>query len=146
VFNFIGNTIEVLSAPQRTVDELNRFVSILREAQQEQQSAEAIASRVQKDAPSFSKLIELLPKNRAELYGFVAVILAAAQLVTQPPQPSNTTVSVTVNQVIQQVFVQPPSPGDAALKAESKGRKVGRNEPCPCGSEKKYKKCCGAVK
>ena len=22
--------------------------------------------------------------------------------------------------------------------------KVGRNEPCPCGSAKKYKKCCGA--
>lgn len=21
--------------------------------------------------------------------------------------------------------------------------KVGRNEPCPCGSGKKYKKCCG---
>jgi len=25
------------------------------------------------------------------------------------------------------------------------GRKVGRNEPCPCGSGKKYKKCCGSV-
>jgi len=25
-----------------------------------------------------------------------------------------------------------------------RGRKVGRNEPCPCGSGKKYKKCCGA--
>ena len=24
------------------------------------------------------------------------------------------------------------------------GRKVGRNDPCPCGSGKKYKKCCGA--
>jgi uncharacterized protein YchJ len=23
--------------------------------------------------------------------------------------------------------------------------KVGANEPCPCGSGKKYKKCCGAV-
>jgi len=23
--------------------------------------------------------------------------------------------------------------------------KVGRNEPCPCGSGKKYKKCCGGV-
>lgn len=22
-------------------------------------------------------------------------------------------------------------------------RKVGRNEPCPCGSGKKYKNCCG---
>ena len=24
--------------------------------------------------------------------------------------------------------------------------KVGRNDPCPCGSGKKYKKCCGASK
>lgn len=23
--------------------------------------------------------------------------------------------------------------------------KIGRNDPCPCGSGKKYKKCCGAV-
>ena len=25
------------------------------------------------------------------------------------------------------------------------GKKVGRNDPCPCGSGKKYKKCCGAA-
>lgn len=25
-----------------------------------------------------------------------------------------------------------------------KGDKIGRNDPCPCGSGKKYKKCCGA--
>ncbi|HHX50949.1 MAG TPA: hypothetical protein GX711_05890, partial [Clostridia bacterium] len=24
-----------------------------------------------------------------------------------------------------------------------KAREVGRNDPCPCGSGKKYKKCCG---
>lgn len=24
-----------------------------------------------------------------------------------------------------------------------KVKKIGRNEPCPCGSGKKYKKCCG---
>ena len=30
-------------------------------------------------------------------------------------------------------------PGAAAA-----GRKVGRNEPCPCGSGRKYKKCCGS--
>ena len=23
------------------------------------------------------------------------------------------------------------------------GRKIGRNEECPCGSGKKFKKCCG---
>lgn len=31
----------------------------------------------------------------------------------------------------------------AELEALKKKEKVGRNEPCPCGSGKKYKKCCG---
>ena len=32
---------------------------------------------------------------------------------------------------------------DTANKTVRKGKKVGRNDPCPCGSGKKYKKCCG---
>jgi hypothetical protein len=32
-------------------------------------------------------------------------------------------------------------PAEGPLRAEAK---VGRNDPCPCGSGKKYKKCCGA--
>ena len=51
-----------------------------------------------------------------------------------------------------------PAPGDgpkasdvvseaAAAVAKAKpvrtGPKVGRNDPCPCGSGKKYKQCCG---
>jgi preprotein translocase subunit SecA len=28
-------------------------------------------------------------------------------------------------------------------EAVAVGNKVGRNDPCPCGSGKKYKKCCG---
>lgn len=35
---------------------------------------------------------------------------------------------------------------DESVKAEPvrKGKKVGPNDPCPCGSGKKYKKCCGS--
>ena len=36
--------------------------------------------------------------------------------------------------------------GDGTMstnKTVRKGKKVGRNDPCPCGSGKKYKKCCG---
>lgn len=32
---------------------------------------------------------------------------------------------------------------DGVRKPIVKGKKVGRNDPCPCGSGKKYKKCCG---
>ena len=46
---------------------------------------------------------------------------------------------------------------EAELKAEQSGTakvetvvlegpKIGRNDPCPCGSGKKYKKCCGVGK
>ena len=45
------------------------------------------------------------------------------------------------------------SHGDSSSPAESKkkaktadGKKVGRNDPCPCGSGKKYKNCCGRRK
>ncbi len=46
-----------------------------------------------------------------------------------------------------------PSGEEAAMQAalnapaapiRNEGPKVGRNDPCPCGSGKKYKKCCGA--
>ena len=32
-----------------------------------------------------------------------------------------------------------------AAKEPTTELKVGRNDPCPCGSGKKYKKCCGAM-
>jgi preprotein translocase subunit SecA len=34
--------------------------------------------------------------------------------------------------------------GSSAVQTVKRSRKVGRNEPCPCGSGKKFKKCCGA--
>ena len=35
------------------------------------------------------------------------------------------------------------SDGTVKKQPVKKGQKVGRNDPCPCGSGKKYKKCCG---
>ena len=35
--------------------------------------------------------------------------------------------------------------GSVAPQPIRRGEKIGRNEPCPCGSGKKYKKCCGAA-
>ena len=32
--------------------------------------------------------------------------------------------------------------GDIIKPSQARSEKIGRNEPCPCGSGKKYKKCC----
>jgi len=36
-----------------------------------------------------------------------------------------------------------PSDDDKPVTFKREDKKVGRNDPCPCGSGKKYKKCCG---
>jgi len=43
-------------------------------------------------------------------------------------------------------FSAPPKTGAPPVPKTvvREGEKVGRNDPCPCGSGKKYKKCCGA--
>ena len=50
--------------------------------------------------------------------------------------------------VEREQVAKPIEPGNTNGAASSKtvkrsGEKVGRNDPCPCGSGKKYKKCCG---
>lgn len=42
------------------------------------------------------------------------------------------------------VKISNPDEEEENASAKPSGAKVGRNDPCPCGSGKKYKKCCGA--
>jgi len=35
--------------------------------------------------------------------------------------------------------------GGASQPVKKQGPRIGRNDPCPCGSGKKYKKCCGSA-
>jgi preprotein translocase subunit SecA len=34
------------------------------------------------------------------------------------------------------------SPAQGSRSSQPVKKKIGRNDPCPCGSGKKYKKCC----
>jgi preprotein translocase subunit SecA len=66
------------------------------------------------------------------------------------------TVEIAREAVMGEVEMQQPRPqrmvlshGPEAVEAERpvqarrQGDKIGRNDPCPCGSGKKYKRCCG---
>lgn len=43
------------------------------------------------------------------------------------------------------VVLKGPDATARAATLNVRAKKVGRNEPCPCGSGKKYKRCCGAA-
>ncbi|WP_157899924.1 DUF1186 domain-containing protein [Luteitalea pratensis] len=51
-----------------------------------------------------------------------------------------------IRDVLQEMkWAQPVRVTTHAPNRRSDGSKIGRNEPCPCGSGRKYKKCCGAT-
>jgi preprotein translocase subunit SecA len=60
---------------------------------------------------------------------------------------------VQAEKMKMQAVAEPGTDGDAQPRQQGEqpktvvrdGRKVGRNEPCPCGSGKKYKQCHGKI-
>ena len=60
----------------------------------------------------------------------------------QNQQPDAVQAALKREQVAQPTQVSSDGT-DLANKTVRKGKKIGRNDPCPCGSGKKYKKCCG---
>ncbi len=76
--------------------------------------------------------VKAIEAQQAEQERIQAELLAAAQLQTNSdtPNPASTDTAEYVKDV--QTFTR-------------EGKKVGRNEPCPCGSGKKYKHCHGQI-
>ena len=58
--------------------------------------------------------------------------------------PEAVVVAPPVLDVLARVPVEPPDPVVAVPEPPAAAQKPGRNDPCPCGSGKKFKKCHGA--
>ena len=96
----------------------------------------------------FSQMIESI-KDEALEFIFKAqpvreeeILGVFAQIPQQFLHPETTKLRNLPEQRLPEVPVAPSAP-EAPKPFRREGRKIGRNEPCPCGSGKKYKKCCG---
>ncbi len=71
---------------------------------------------------------------------------AAHQVMLNKGESSEKVNPVTFSIKREQVAKPVEFSGDGTMSTNrtvKKGKKIGRNDPCPCGSGKKYKKCCG---
>lgn len=143
VYNFLGNTIEFLSGPSRSIVELERLAALLERAKTSNATSQAVAKEIDESIPELSSIKDWLPKNRSELYAFIALLLSALSLMinqSESGEPSKVEVNTVINNVYQQAPEAQAAPSPEKPKKQK--AKVGRNEPCPCGSGKKFKKCC----
>ena len=90
-----------------------------------------------------------LVEYKLEAYDmFQAMIDAIQDDVVRYMYRVNVVTQPKVEDRLQNATVNNPS-GDSEADAKKpvvKGEEIGRNDPCPCGSGKKYKNCCGIEK
>lgn len=88
---------------------------------------------------------EEIERKREELQKQAAAahqVVLGQKSAQEEKKPSAVEISLKREQVAKPV--QTSGDGtDRANRTVVKNKKVGRNDPCPCGSGKKYKKCCG---
>ncbi len=55
-------------------------------------------------------------------------------------------ITILINlKMVQESAQEKEGPKPTVIDSKYFGKKISRNEPCPCGSGKKYKKCCGVL-
>lgn len=145
IYDVVGNTINVLVNSNRSVSEFSRILEVLEKARNQQKKPEEILSTVKKELPELSTLADTLPKTRAELYAFIAIIVTIIGMIiaflNKKEEPKIEIHNVINNMSEKKLNIEVNQPNQSIIKNE----KFGRNKICYCGSGRKYKKCHGAA-
>ena len=118
-----------------------KFDTVARLATAEVRTQEQID---QEEAERRERLMHALQAQHAE----AAPLLGGAEAGAIPEAAAQSPGPLSAAGALPGGFTLRARPGPASLPAPAvvrDGRKVGRNEPCPCGSGKKYKHCHGAL-
>src|SRR5208283_3377789 len=98
----------------------------------------AMYGSINHDVAAMIFRLEAMPQDLRPRSVFSAIPQQAVHQEFQGGMPK----SVSPQQAVLEETQAPQQ--HVAAAAVRTGNKVGRNDPCPCGSGKKYKKCCGA--
>ena len=119
------NTVKmVLVAPKRIVEIQKKQAELQRKIAEHQKAAAAAQQAAQKAAQTAQQQ-------------------AAAQPQTAPKPPQQLNVLFKREQVAKPTATSGDGTDTNRTVRKTAKEKIGRNDPCPCGSGKKYKKCCG---
>jgi hypothetical protein len=140
-----------LRPPEVTAGDYRNLMGALRRASEEGSSAARVAEEVAAASPKFEGVANFLASRQGEaLARWLLVLLAVLALILGADQPREFDVKITVNE-----HVERPSEGEIEswirTALEEAQRAPGargppspaRNRACPCGSGRKYKRCCG---
>lgn len=115
-------------------DELNLFLAQMYEANGQYREAKKILNQLKIGNKNQDQSInDAIMRINLEMQGGSSLDLFLRDLNEENFNPL-----LSVNNVV-------PFQSKKQAKSQTKEIKIGRNDPCPCGSGKKYKNCCGKI-
>lgn len=159
IWNFLMDKIKSLTAVQASLL-VFRFYSIVRnplvgDADKVQEAVNCVEKfghfRSSKEIEEFAELLYRFANNTRlmEYKGQSPADVSAVRVGAVPQKNAAAGSSLLFNDQAMKAVQEVLKPGETKVINKGgtviKGKKIGPNEPCPCGSGKKYKKCCGKV-
>lgn len=150
IYSNMGDALEILLR-EKGREILQQLANFLRSAQEAGLSRDEVTARIDETAPELSSLKDWLPKTRKDLYLVLGLIIAVltSLISSMATCVSKDDVQGYIHSAVQQAYqaqTQTQTQTQNVTVNVNPGRSVGRNSPCPCGSGRKFKKCCGKGK
>lgn len=150
IYSNIGDALEFILR-EKGRETLQGLADFLRNAQQAGLSRDDITAKIDETAPELSSLKDWLPKTRKELYLVLGLIVTVLTMLLSSvaARVSKDDVQGYIHRAVQQAYqaqTQTQTQAQNVIVNVNPERSVGRNSPCPCGSGRKFKKCCGEGK
>lgn len=107
--------------------------------------SDKIIRRIASKYPNFMKKINKIMETDHTLDSLIDTykgVFLKRKIYSSTSVLYHSTAFLTTIDLVENDYETPPSETTNAQKKPTTVKKVGRNDPCPCGSGKKYKNCC----
>jgi SEC-C motif len=158
VYELAGSVVRYLASGAVSIPDLRRLQDVLRDAQQRKAKSSEVVSEIKRKVPSAEGITASFasPASLAMAAWLQVLLTIITVILVMRGQSSGSLTETQVEHAVEQALksanvtrdhpaaaaptVAPSAPNPAVRPTG----KVGWNHHCPCGSRRKYKKCCGS--
>jgi hypothetical protein len=150
IYSTTTDTIRVVATTAKSAQSLSTLLRILQQAHDQHATADELAKALDDEGnlKPIAEVVRRLPRKLDIKYWIGIAIAVVALLEGQATDQKVSQIGSEVDRIYAQVLAQHPSasptPSPQPQSSSRPVKSVGRNQPCPCGSGKKYKRCHGA--
>jgi uncharacterized protein YecA (UPF0149 family) len=155
VYEYKSYLLSFINGPKESIDVLNKIKTVLENHRQNSQFAtkQDIINEIEKISPRIAEVVKKAPSTTNTTtwikigIATITLLIFTQQTYFKPKQKedSNKFTELFIQHLLNenQTIKKENLVLDSLNKATLTDKKIGRNDPCPCKSGKKFKNCCG---